>query len=87
LPGLQQNVYSSNKPPVDEITLARETLAEAKMKGAGKYAGEKLKEAEKFITSRLKNGKFRTTNSLFQDYSLVSTNWQTNHMQSFAYCH
>lgn len=66
-------VYSSNKPPVDEMSLARETLAEAKMKGAGKYAGEELRDAERIYNQaveewRIQNRKFFA----FRDYTLVS---------------
>ena len=42
-------VYVTNKPPVEEITQARESLAQAKNKSAGKYAGETLKEAEQRV--------------------------------------
>jgi hypothetical protein len=67
-------VYSSNKPPVDEITLARETLTKAKMKGAVNYAGEKLKEAEKLYNQSVEEWKIQN-NKFFviRDYSLVST--------------
>lgn len=66
-------VYSSNKPPVDEISLARETLAEAKMKGAGKYAGEELRDAERVYNQSVEEWKIQNRKFFaFRDYALVS---------------
>ena len=44
--GYSAFTYLTNKPPLEEINLARESLAAAKEKMAGKYANETLKEAE-----------------------------------------
>jgi L,D-peptidoglycan transpeptidase YkuD (ErfK/YbiS/YcfS/YnhG family) len=65
-------VYTTNKPPVEEINLARESLALAKNKRAGRYANETLKEAERLYKWSMKewetqNGKF----FVFRDYSLT----------------
>lgn len=73
LTGFAMILHSSNKPPVDEITLARETLSVAKMKGAGKYAGEKMKEAERFYNQTVEE--WKNQNSKFflsRDYTQVS---------------
>jgi len=65
-------VYTTNKPPLEEINTARESLAAAKGKMAGRYANEKLKEAESLYNWAMKewktqNGKF----FVFRDYSLT----------------
>jgi L,D-peptidoglycan transpeptidase YkuD (ErfK/YbiS/YcfS/YnhG family) len=65
-------VYVTNKPPVEEISLARESLASAKNKKAGRYASETLREAERLYKWSMKewetqNGKF----FVFRDYSLT----------------
>jgi ABC-type molybdate transport system substrate-binding protein len=65
-------IYTTNKPPLEEINLARESLALAKSKMAGRYANETLKEAESLYTWSMKewkiqNGKF----FVFRDYSLT----------------
>ena len=65
-------IYTTNKPPVEEINLARESLALAKNKLAGRYANETLKEAERLYKWSMKewetqNGKF----FVFRDYSLT----------------
>ena len=78
-------VYKTNKPPLEEINKARESLAAAKGKMAGRYANETLKEAESLYNWAMKewktqNGKF----FVFRDYSLTrelalkSTNKSTN---------
>ena len=65
--------YTSNKPPVEEITVARETLAKAKMTGAGKYSVEKLREAERFYNQSLDEWKIQNSKFfVFRDYTLVS---------------
>jgi tetratricopeptide (TPR) repeat protein len=78
-------VYVTNKPPVEEITQARESLAQAKNKSAGKYAGETLKEAERLYKWSMKE--WETQNSkffIFRDYALTrdlalrSSNISTN---------
>lgn len=65
-------IYITNKPPLEEINLARESLAAAKGKMAGRYANETLKEAESLYKWSMKewqtqNGKF----FVFRDYSLT----------------
>jgi tetratricopeptide (TPR) repeat protein len=66
-------IYTSNKPPVQEINLARETLAEAKMKGAGKYAGQELKEAERLYNESVSEWKVQNEKFfIVRDYALVS---------------
>lgn len=65
-------VYTTNKPPLEEINKARESLAAAKGKMAGRYANETLKEAESLYIWAMKewktqNGKF----FVFRDYSLT----------------
>ncbi len=65
-------VYVTVKPPVDEINSARESLALAKNKLAGRYANEKLKEAESLYNWSMKE--WETQNSkffVFRDYSLT----------------
>lgn len=70
--GYSTIVYKTNKPPLEEINLARESLATAKGKMAGRYANETLKEAESLYKWSMKewqvqNGKF----FVFRDYSLT----------------
>ena len=65
-------IYTTNKPPLEEINTARESLASAKNKLAGRYANETLKEAESLYNWSMKewetqNGKF----FVFRDYSLT----------------
>ena len=65
-------IYTTNKPPLEEINQARESLASAKTKMAGRYANEKLKEAESLYKWSMKewenqNSKF----FVFRDYSLT----------------
>lgn len=65
-------VYSTNKPPIDEINSARESLASAKTKRAGQYANETLKEAESLYNWSMKE--WETQNSkffVFREYSLT----------------
>lgn len=64
--------YETEKPPFGEIKLAREAIATAKSEHAGKYASERLKEAEKFYNEAmaewtLQNNKF----FVFRDFSRV----------------
>ncbi len=66
-------VYASEKPPLDEIERARIALAEAKAQLAGKYAGESLKDAEKYFNQSLEE--WQKQNSIFfvfRNYSLTS---------------
>ncbi len=70
--GYSAVVYTTNKPPLEEINSARESLASAKGKMAGQYANETLKEAESLYKWAMKewqtqNGKF----FVFRDYSLT----------------
>jgi len=70
--GYATYVYFTNKPPLTEINEARESLALAKTKMAGKYAGERLGEAESLYKWSMKewqnqNAKF----FVFRDYSLT----------------
>lgn len=65
-------IYITNKPPLQEINLARESLASAKGKRAGSYANETLKEAENLYNWSMKE--WETQNSkffVFRDYSLT----------------
>ncbi|KAF0233955.1 MAG: ErfK/YbiS/YcfS/YnhG family [Prolixibacteraceae bacterium] len=65
-------VYKTIKPPIEEINLARESLASAKNKMAGRYANETLKEAENLYNWSMKE--WKTQNSrffLFRDYTLT----------------
>jgi murein L,D-transpeptidase YafK len=65
-------VYVTNKPPVLEISSARETLGAAKNKKAGRYAGETLREAERLYNSSMKE--WETQNKkffIFRDYTLT----------------
>lgn len=65
-------IYTSNKPPLNEINTARESLANAKKKLAGRYASETLKEAESYYNWSMKE--WETQNSvffIFRDYSLT----------------
>ena len=70
--GYSAFTYLTNKPPLEEINLARESLATAKEKMAGRYANETLKEAESLYKWsmrewKIQNGKF----FVFRDYSLT----------------
>ena len=65
-------IYVTVKPPLEEINSARESLASAKSKLAGRYANEKLKEAESLYNWSMKE--WETQNSkffVFRDYSLT----------------
>jgi lipoprotein-anchoring transpeptidase ErfK/SrfK len=71
--GYAMFVYASEKPPLDEIGKARIALADAKAQLAGKYAGESLKEAEKYFNQALEE--WQKQNSIFfvfRNYSLTS---------------
>ena len=70
--GYSVYVYTTNKPPIEEINLARESLAGAKNKLAGRYANETLQEAESLYNWAIKE--WKTQNSkffVFRDYSLT----------------
>jgi murein L,D-transpeptidase YafK len=70
--GYSVYVYVTNKPPVEEISRARETLATAKNKKAGRYASETLREAERLYKWSMKE--WETQNSkffIFRDYALT----------------
>lgn len=65
-------IYITNKPPLEEINTARESLGSARTKLAGRYANETLEEAERLYNWSMKewetqNGKF----FVFRDYSLT----------------
>ncbi len=65
-------IYSTNKPPLEEINMARETLAVAKNKMAGRYASETLREAESLYTQSMNEWKLENSRFfLFRDYSLT----------------
>jgi murein L,D-transpeptidase YafK len=71
--GYSMFVYASEKPPVDEIGKARTALAEAKSQLAGKYAGESLKEAEKYFDQAMKEWQKQNSNFfVFRNYTLTS---------------
>lgn len=83
--GYSVYVYLTNKPPVEEISQARESLAAAKNKKAGRYASETLREAERLYKWAMKE--WETQNNkffIFRDYALTrdlalkSTNKSTN---------
>jgi L,D-peptidoglycan transpeptidase YkuD (ErfK/YbiS/YcfS/YnhG family) len=64
--------YVLNKPPLAEIDLARKTLGSVKKELVGKYANEKLKEAEDLFNQAMKE--WNTQNDVFfvfRDYSSV----------------
>lgn len=64
--------YKTNKPPVEEINSARESLALAKNKMAGRYANETLKEAENLYNWSMKEWKVQNEKFfVFRDYSLM----------------
>ncbi len=70
--GYSGYIYFTNKPPIEEINSARESLALAKNKLAGRYASETLKEAERLYNWSMKE--WETQNSkffVFRDYSLT----------------
>lgn len=70
--GYSVYVYVTNKPPVEEISRARESLATAKTKKAGRYASETLREAERLYKWSMKE--WETQNSkffIFRDYALT----------------
>jgi L,D-peptidoglycan transpeptidase YkuD (ErfK/YbiS/YcfS/YnhG family) len=65
-------IYKTNKPPIEEINLARESLASAKNKMAGRYANETLKEAENLYNWSMKEWKIQNEKFfVFRDYSLT----------------
>jgi hypothetical protein len=65
-------IYYTNKPPIEEINLARESLASAKNKMAGRYANETLKEAENLYNWSMKEWKIQNEKFfVFRDYSLT----------------
>jgi murein L,D-transpeptidase YafK len=70
--GYSVYIYVTVKPPLEEINSARESLASAKSKLAGRYASEKLKEAESLYNWSMKE--WETQNKklfVFRDYSLT----------------
>jgi len=72
LVGYAAVIYTTNKPPLVEINQARESLASAKGKLAGRYASETLKEAENLYKWSMKE--WETQNAkffVFRDYSLT----------------
>ena len=65
-------IYKTNKPPLEEINFARESLALAKNKMAGRYANETLKDAENLYNWSMKEWKIQNDKFfLFRDYSLT----------------
>ncbi len=72
LAGISVVIYSTNQPPLDEMNLARETLALAKNKLAGRYASETLKEAESLYNQSMKEWKVQNDKFfVFRDYTLT----------------
>jgi L,D-peptidoglycan transpeptidase YkuD (ErfK/YbiS/YcfS/YnhG family) len=70
--GYSVYVYFTNQPPVEELSKARESLALAKNKSAGKYAGETLKEAERLYKWSMKEWEAQNKKFfIFRDYSLT----------------
>lgn len=68
--GYSVYVYATVKPPVEEINKARTSIAAAKEKLAGKYAGESLTEAEEYFIKALEEWKLQNrTFFIFRDYS------------------
>jgi hypothetical protein len=70
--GYSVYIYITVKPPIEEINSARESMALAKTKMAGRYANETLKEAESLYNWSMKE--WETQNSrffVFRDYSLT----------------
>lgn len=66
-------IYATIKPPLEEIGQARATLAAARGKHAGKYAGGPLREAEDYFEQALQEWKKQNnTFFAFRDYSLTS---------------
>ncbi len=64
--------YVTRKPPLAEINLARETLASVKNELSGKYAVEKLTEAENLFDEAMEEWKAQNQVFFgFRDYSLV----------------
>ena len=65
-------IYITVKPPIEEINSARESLGLAKNKLAGRYANEKLKEAESLYNWSMKEWKTQNNRFfVFRDYSLT----------------
>jgi L,D-peptidoglycan transpeptidase YkuD (ErfK/YbiS/YcfS/YnhG family) len=65
-------IYVTVKPPLEEINSARESLASAKNKLAGRYAGETLKEAERLYNWSMKEWEAQNSKFfVFRDYSLT----------------
>lgn len=72
LAGYSVYIYKTNVPPVEEINLARESLALAKNKMAGRYANETLREAENLYNWSMKEWKIQNEKFfLFREYSLT----------------
>jgi tetratricopeptide (TPR) repeat protein len=65
-------IFATNKPPVEEISNARQTLAKAKNNAAGKYAGETLREAESLYNQSINEWKMQNDRFfVFRDYDLT----------------
>ena len=65
-------IYITVKPPLEEINSARETLALAKTKMAGRYANETLKEAESLYNWSMKEWEIQNSKFfVFRDYSVT----------------
>ncbi len=70
--GYSAFIYFTVKPPIEEINSARESLASAKNKLAGRYANEKLKEAESLYNWSMKEWEAQNRKFfVFRDYSLT----------------
>jgi hypothetical protein len=81
--GYAMFVYVTTKPPIDDIQKARSTLAVAKGKLAGKYAGESLKVAEKLFEQTLEEWNSQNnTFFVFRNYSLTSELAFKSYLQS-----
>ncbi len=64
--------YFTVKPPTIEISVARESIAKAKTAHAGKYASDRLREAEKLFKEALAEWALQNTKFFaFRDYSKV----------------
>jgi len=70
--GYSAFIYLTNEPPQEGINKARESLATAKEKMAGRYASETLKEAENLYKWSMKEWKIQNSKFfVFRDYSLT----------------
>jgi murein L,D-transpeptidase YafK len=72
LTGVSIVIYSTNQPPLEEMNLARESLALAKNKMASRYASETLKEAENLYNQSMSEWKIQNDKFfVFRDYTLM----------------